>query len=69
MLNGGSPIRRVVLTMKGEDGTELALVTFIDEDYGIVRNGEPLDGCRWHHSQLDACIHRLLSLAKGQETQ
>lgn len=55
--------------MKAQDGIELALVSFINDDYGILRNGEPLDGCRWHQSQLNACIHRLLALARGDETQ
>jgi len=69
MLNGKSSIQRAVLTVKGHNGAKLTLVTFVDGDYGILRNNEFLDGCRWRYNDLDACIHRLLSLADGDEMQ
>jgi hypothetical protein len=63
MLFGKRPIQRAVVTIRGTDGATLSLVTFTDGAYGIARNGEPLDGCRWPEEELDACVARLLRLA------
>lgn len=63
MLFGKRPIQRAVVTLRGPDGATLSLVTFTDGAYGITRNGEPLEGCRWTEEELDACIARLLRLA------
>jgi hypothetical protein len=63
MLFDKRPIQRAVVTIRGTDGATLSLVTFTDGAYGIARNGEPLDGCRWPEEELDACIARLLRLA------
>lgn len=63
MLFGKRPIQRAVVTLRGPEGEILSLVTFTDGAYGITRNGEPLDGCRWAEEELDACVTRLLRLA------
>ena len=47
MLYGKKPIQRAVLTMKGLHGETLSLVTCTDGGYGIIRNGEFLNGCQY----------------------
>ena len=63
MLHGKTPDQRAVLTIRDQGGAKLALVAYLDGDYGIYRNGEPLEGCRWVAKDLDACVVHLLGMA------
>jgi hypothetical protein len=59
----GKIIDRTLLTMGGREDEILSLVVFTDGDYGIARDGRPIDGLHWPQTALDDCISKLFWLA------
>jgi hypothetical protein len=63
MLFDRKSIERTLLTMGGREGEILSVVVFTDGEYGIARDGRPIDGLHWPRTALDDCMSKLLWLA------
>ena len=62
MLSGRPTNPTPLLTMRDLHGHRYTLVAFPDGSYAILRNGEPLENCRWSAFELDTCIRHLMTL-------
>lgn len=49
-------VRTVFFMGKPQPTGTLSLVEYLDGTYGILRDGKPVEGCRWQMGELDESI-------------